>query len=119
MLISLENTQNTLFVYNIILKDDDGKFWCSTKVDDSGVHIGKKGYWGYCEKWSYSISCKFGLVMGKIQSYINNKLGASGMKVLAYYQIQFQILLILKPVSPIIMIIFNTTKTTAPRMNFP
>ena len=81
MLISLENTQNTLFVYNIILKDDDGKFWCSTKVDDSGVHIGKKGYWGYCEKWSYSISCKFGLVMGKIQSYINNKLGASGIKV--------------------------------------
>lgn len=57
--------------------DDDGKFWCSTKVDDSGVHIGKKGYWGYCEKWSYSISCKFGLVMGKIQSYINNKLGVS------------------------------------------
>ena len=63
------------------MKDDDGKFWCSTKVDDSGVHIGKKGYWGYCEKWSYSISCKFGLVFGKIQSYLNNKLGVSGMKV--------------------------------------
>ena len=62
------------------------------KVDDAGAHIGGKGYWGHCEKWSYSISCKFGLIFGKIQSYLNNKLGVSGMKITADDQTQFQIL---------------------------
>jgi hypothetical protein len=28
--------------------DPDGKSWCSTKLDDSGTHVGKGGYWGYC-----------------------------------------------------------------------
>ena len=81
------------FAQIILLKDDNGQFWCSTKVDDSGVHIGGKGYWGYCEKWSYSISCKFGLIFGKIQSYLNNKLGVSGMKITADDQTQFEIIL--------------------------
>ena len=27
-------------------KDPDGKFWCSTEVDESGQHVRKK--WGYC-----------------------------------------------------------------------
>ena len=30
--------------------DPDGKFWCSTKVDnDTGVHIGGQKYWGFCK----------------------------------------------------------------------
>ena len=28
--------------------DPDGRYWCSTKVDENGKHIGGKGYWGYC-----------------------------------------------------------------------
>ena len=28
--------------------DPDGKFWCSTKVDRNGKHVGKAGEWGYC-----------------------------------------------------------------------
>ena len=26
----------------------DVKPWCSTKVDDNGVHISGQGKWGYC-----------------------------------------------------------------------
>jgi len=29
-------------------QDPDGKLWCSTKVDKSGVHVGGGGHWGYC-----------------------------------------------------------------------
>lgn len=29
-------------------KDEDDKFWCSTKVDENGVHI--DGEWGYCDR---------------------------------------------------------------------
>ena len=116
------------FLQIILLKDDNGKFWCSTKVDDAGAHIGGKGYWGHCEKWSYSISCKFGLIFGKIQSYLNNKLGVSGMKITADDQTQFQILpryfkTNLFNFDVCITYSFDnfliTTKTTAPRMNFP
>ena len=32
-------------------KDSDGRFWCSTEVDESGQHVRKK--WGYC-----SSNCK-------------------------------------------------------------
>ena len=28
--------------------DDNGKFWCSTKVDNEGKHT--KGNWGYCDR---------------------------------------------------------------------
>ena len=28
-------------------KDNDG-YWCSTKVDSKGVHIGEQGNWGLC-----------------------------------------------------------------------
>ncbi len=28
--------------------DDDGLFWCSTKVDKNGKHVGGGGHWGYC-----------------------------------------------------------------------
>jgi len=27
--------------------DPDGKYWCSTKVDENGIH--QEGHWGYCE----------------------------------------------------------------------
>ena len=29
--------------------DGDGKPWCSTLVDESGVHVGGGGHWEYCE----------------------------------------------------------------------
>ena len=29
---------------------DPGKFWCSTKVDKNGKHIGGASEWGYCHK---------------------------------------------------------------------
>ena len=28
--------------------DPDGRLWCSTEVDDDGLHIGGGGHWGYC-----------------------------------------------------------------------
>ena len=28
--------------------DPEGRFWCSTKVDKTGKHIGGSGEWGYC-----------------------------------------------------------------------
>jgi len=28
--------------------DPDGKFWCSTKIDENGKHV--KSYWGYCDQ---------------------------------------------------------------------
>ena len=28
--------------------DKDVKPWCSTKVNDKGVHINGQGKWGYC-----------------------------------------------------------------------
>lgn len=31
------------------LSDPDGKFWCSTKVDDQGKHVGGADQWGYCD----------------------------------------------------------------------
>ena len=33
--------------YNECAHDADG-FWCSTKVDSNGNHIGEQGYWGLC-----------------------------------------------------------------------
>jgi len=30
--------------------DPDGKFWCSTKVDDKLEHIGGQGNWGFCRQ---------------------------------------------------------------------
>ena len=33
--------------YNECTHDEDG-FWCSTKVDSNGNHIGKQGNWGIC-----------------------------------------------------------------------
>ena len=33
-----------------MFKDPDGEFWCSTRVNPrTRVHIGGKGYWGYCK----------------------------------------------------------------------
>ena len=29
--------------------EDDNRPWCSTKVDDNGVHISGQGKWGYCD----------------------------------------------------------------------
>ena len=29
--------------------ENETKAWCSTLVDDSGVHIPNQGNWGYCE----------------------------------------------------------------------
>ena len=33
--------------YNECAHDADG-FWCSTKVDSNGNHIGEQGNWGLC-----------------------------------------------------------------------
>ena len=33
--------------YNECARDADG-FWCSTKVDSNGNHIGAQGNWGIC-----------------------------------------------------------------------
>ena len=27
----------------------DGRAWCSTKVDENGVHVGLGGFWGHCD----------------------------------------------------------------------
>ena len=35
--------------YNECALDSDG-YWCSTKVDSSGVHIGGQGNWGICSQ---------------------------------------------------------------------
>ena len=32
------------------IDDPDGRYWCSTKIDANGTHVGGKGYWGYCKK---------------------------------------------------------------------
>ena len=29
---------------------DPGKYWCSTKVNKEGEHIGGASFWGYCDK---------------------------------------------------------------------
>ena len=29
------------------IKDPKGKLWCSTKVNQDGIHV--KGYWGFCD----------------------------------------------------------------------
>ena len=36
-------------------KDPEGKFWCSTKIDEEGAHVEGKGHWGYCRE-----GCDFG-----------------------------------------------------------
>ena len=36
-------------------KDPEGRFWCSTKVDKRGQHVGAQKQWGYCDE-----SCSFG-----------------------------------------------------------
>ena len=33
--------------YNECTLDSDG-YWCSTKVDSNGTHIGNQGNWGHC-----------------------------------------------------------------------
>ena len=33
--------------YNNCAKDEDG-FWCSTKIDSLGIHVGGEGNWGTC-----------------------------------------------------------------------
>jgi hypothetical protein len=45
------------FKFNGVIKntcindtDPDGKYWCSTKVDDNLEHIGGQGNWGFCRK---------------------------------------------------------------------
>ena len=40
----LDITYNTCSLKNA----PEGKPWCSTKVDEAGVHIGGKGNWGNC-----------------------------------------------------------------------
>ena len=60
-------------------KDDKNQFWCSTKVDEDGVHVGGgNGYWGYCDKTSYTTSCKWEKPMNTLQDYMENKLGVKG-----------------------------------------
>ena len=40
-----------LYITIFVLKDPDGEFWCSTRVNrKTRNHIGGKGYWGYCKK---------------------------------------------------------------------
>lgn len=29
--------------------DPDGKLWCSTKTAPNGLHIGGRGFWGFCD----------------------------------------------------------------------
>jgi hypothetical protein len=41
--------QDILFNECTTLNDPDGKFWCSTKVDESGNHVVGQGEWGYCD----------------------------------------------------------------------
>ena len=63
----------------MFFQDPDGRLWCSTKVDKSGIHVGKKGYWGYCEKWSYAGSCKNREPITKLQDYLDNALNIKGI----------------------------------------
>ena len=36
--------------YFLLFQDPDGLYWCSTKVNPkTRVHIGGKGFWGYCK----------------------------------------------------------------------
>ena len=48
---------------------DPGNFWCSTKVDKDGKHIGGANEWGYCEK-----DCD-GKKPSKVQSSKNKGVG--------------------------------------------
>ena len=34
--------------YNKCKYDSEYGYWCSTKVDSSGIHIGSQGNWGTC-----------------------------------------------------------------------
>ena len=72
--------------YKWNLQDSQGKFWCSTKVQKQRFHIGGKGNWGYCQKWSYTDSCTFGGVMTEVQDYVNNELGVRGIMIDFNYQ---------------------------------
>ena len=53
-------THNDQIFYSCTTEGDpDGRFWCSTNVDESGKHI--DGNWGYCSEECYSqglIMCK-------------------------------------------------------------
>ena len=41
--------------YNECAHDADG-FWCSTKLDSNGNHIGGQGYWGMCGPNCFKVS---------------------------------------------------------------
>ena len=34
-------------LHKVCRNETDG-YWCSTKVDSDGFHIGEQGNWGYC-----------------------------------------------------------------------
>ena len=31
-----------------VCRNETDEYWCSTKVDSDGFHIGEQGNWGYC-----------------------------------------------------------------------
>ena len=74
----INNDFNTVFLF----QDPDDKLWCSTKVDRSGKHVGRKGHWGYCENWKFSESCRWGGPMSELQDILDAKLGVKGMDII-------------------------------------
>ena len=47
--------RDTVYTECTDVSDREGKFWCSTKVDNNGNHIGQQGNYGFCDE-----RCKFG-----------------------------------------------------------
>jgi hypothetical protein len=43
--------QGTVYTSCTSKTDKDGRFWCSTKVDEEGSHI--KGQWGFCDRGNF------------------------------------------------------------------
>ncbi len=61
-----------------ILRDQDDKSWCSTKVDEDGNHDDSGGYWGHCgqdcvEKDQSVLKSEFSMSEGNIDLFLHVK----------------------------------------------
>ena len=55
-------------------RSDPGKFWCSTKTDKRGRHVGKEKEWGYCHPSCGKKKNSLGLGNKKISNHATNHL---------------------------------------------
>ena len=68
------------------IEDTEYEPWCSTKVDDNGVHIGDKGHWGDCSPECPFEWCEYGLLPRSSQDKENDQKGSikAGKNVVPY-----------------------------------